>query len=97
MSGGASGGVRRRLHHGPVGLSRFVRRRPDLIASAVGDELFELLDGESDASTDPNRYELVRPDQLIDRGTTHAEGMGCLRDVDEEGSLSGRRRLGRGR
>lgn len=52
------------------------------------DELLEAGAGEPDASTDSDRYQLVRPHQLVQRGSAQAQQPRRLFDREEDGLIA---------
>ena len=67
--------------------SRFsggLRGGPRNLNRPVGHELFELVDGEPHAPTDPNRNQLFAPDELTERRSTQRQNLRGLDHVDEQ-------------
>lgn len=57
-----------------------------VVGVSLGNEPLQLLHGESDASPDANRNELLVPDELIDRRAAEAQTFSRLLDGHEKWS-----------
>jgi hypothetical protein len=75
---------------GSGGLRSGLRR----LNSPVGHELFELVDREPHAPADPNRNQLLAPDELIERRSTQGQNLRGLDHVDEQRPGRGWLRVG---